>query len=84
MSNYNVRITDKALSDMECIYNYISLGAKVGKNVLKSTDYYVVYSRFPSRAKLAKVLEWRKKGVRNHIISVYQLWEAILTQKGEL
>ncbi len=68
MKQYNIQITDKALSDMEEIYNYIAEQLQASKAAMEQynriADAIETLDTFPERVKLMETEEERGLGLR--------------------
>ena len=53
-------------------------GGIIHSSMVKMADYLIVCLEGPGASKVKKALEWRQKGAKNHIVSDYQMWQAIL------
>ena len=81
MKQYTVRITDKALADMEEIYNYIAIQLQAPENAMGQynriaeaiEELYV----FPERVKLMESEPERIMGLRQLVIDNYSVFYVI-------
>ncbi len=81
MKQYVVRITDRALADMEEIYNYIAIQLQAPENAMRQynriaeaiEELYV----FPERVKLMESDPERIMGLRQLVIDNYSVFYVI-------
>lgn len=78
MKHYNIQITDKALSDMEEIYNYIIEQLQAREAAMgqynRIVDAIESLDTFPERAKLMDTEEERALGLRQMPVDNYSVF----------
>ena len=81
MRQYVVRITDKALTDMEEIYNYISIQLRAPENAMgqynRIAEAIEGLRVFPERVKLMESEPERIMGLRQLVIDNYSAFYVI-------
>ena len=81
MKQYVVRITDRALADMEEIYNYIAIRLQVPENAMgqynRIAEAIEGLSVFPERVKLVESEPERIMGLRQLVIDNYSVFYVI-------
>ena len=81
MKQYTVRITDRALADMEEIYNYIAIQLKAPENAMKQynriAEAIEKLHMFPERVKLMESEPERIMGLRQLVIDNYSAFYVI-------
>lgn len=81
MKQYVVRITDKALADMEEIYNYIAIQLQAPENAMKQYNQIAEAIKglcvFPERVKLMESEPERIMGLRQLVINNYSAFYVI-------
>lgn len=81
MKQYTVRITDRALADMEEIYNYIAIQLKAPENAMKQynriAEAIEKLHMFPERVKLMESEPERIMGLRQLVIDNYSVFYVI-------
>lgn len=81
MKQYKVRITDKALADMEEIYNYIAIQLKAPENAMgqynRIAEAIEGLQIFPERAKLMESKPERMMGLRQLVVDNYSVFYVI-------
>mgnify|MGYP002704819974 FL=1 len=81
MRQYVVRITDKALTDMEEIYNYIAIQLRAPENAMgqynRITEAIEGLRVFPERVKLMESEPERIMGLRQSVINNYSTFYVI-------
>ena len=80
MKQYKVRITDKALADMEEIYNYIATQLQAPENAMAQYNWIAKaieeLSMFPEKARMESEPE-RAMGLRQLVIDKYSAFYVI-------
>ena len=75
MMEYNVKITDRALADMEAIYNYIANNLQAPDTAMKQYDRIAdeieSFGIFPNRNKLFESQPEREMGMRQSLVDNY-------------
>lgn len=81
MKQYTVRITDKALADMEEIYNYIAIQLNAPENAMRQYNRIAEAIEglhiFPERAKLMESEPERMMGLRQLVVDNYSAFYVI-------
>lgn len=81
MKQYVVRITDKAMADMEEIYNYIAIQLQAPENAMgqynRIAEVIEGLSVFPERVKLVESEPERIMGLRQLVIDNYSVFYVI-------
>lgn len=81
MKQYTVRITDKALADMEEIYNYIAIQLNAPENAMRQYNRIAEAIEglhiFPERAKLMESEPEQMMGLRQLVIDNYSAFYVI-------
>ena len=81
MKQYVVRITDRALADMEEIYNYIAIQLQAPENAMgqynRIAEVIEGLSVFPERVKLVESEPERIMGLRQLVIDNYSVFYVI-------
>ena len=81
MKQYVVRITDRALADMEEIYNYIAIQLQAPVNVMgqynRIAEAIEGLNVFPERVKLVESEPERIMGLRQLVIDNYSVFYVI-------
>lgn len=81
MEQYVVRITDRALADMEEIYNYIAIQLQAPENAMGQYDRIAEAIEglhvFPERVKLMESEPERLMGLRQLVIDNYSVFYVI-------
>ena len=84
MKQYKVRITDKALADMEEIYNYIATQLQAPENAMAQYNWIAKaieeLSMFPEKARMESEPE-RAMGLRQLVIDKYSAFYVIKDMK---
>ena len=84
MKQYKVRITDKALADMEEIYNYIAIQLQAPENAMAQYNWIAKaieeLSMFPEKARMESEPE-RAMGLRQLVIDKYSAFYVIKDMK---
>ena len=84
MKQYKVRITDKALADMEEIYNYIAIQLQAPENAMAQYNWIAKaieeLSMFPEKARMESEPE-RAMGLRQLVIGKYSAFYVIKDMK---
>lgn len=84
MKQYKVRITDKALADMEEIYNYIATQLQAPENAMAQYNWIAkaieALSMFPEKARMESEPE-RAMGLRQLVIDKYSAFYVIKDMK---
>ena len=84
MKQYKVRITDKALADMEEIYNYIATQLQAPENAMSQYNWIAKaieeLSMFPEKARMESEPE-RAMGLRQLVIDKYSAFYVIKDMK---
>ena len=81
MKQYTVRITDRALADMEEIYNYITIQLQAPENAMEQYNRIAEAIEglhvFPERVKLMESGPERFMGLRQLVIDNYSVFYVI-------
>ena len=81
MKQYTVQITDKALADMEEIYNYIAIQLQAPENAMgqynRIAEAIEGLHVFPERAKLMESEPERTMGLRQLAVNHYSVFYVI-------
>ena len=81
MKQYVVRITDKAMADMEEIYNYIAIQLQAPENAMgqynRIAEAIEGLNVFPERVKLVESEPERIMGLRQLVIDNYSVFYVI-------
>lgn len=81
MKQYVVRITDRALADMEEIYNYIAIQLEAPENAMgqynRIAEAIEGLNVFPERVKLMETEPERIMGLRQLVIDNYSVFYVI-------
>lgn len=81
MEQYVVRITDRALADMEEIYNYIAIQLQTPENAMgqynRIAEAIAGLHVFPERVKLVESEPERNMGLRQLVIDNYSAFYVI-------
>ena len=81
MKQYVVRITDKAMADMEEIYNYIAIQLQAPENAMgqynRIAEVIEGLNVFPERVKLVESEPERIMGLRQLVIDNYSVFYVI-------
>lgn len=81
MKQYVVRITDRALADMEEIYNYIAIQLQAPENAMgqynRIAEAIIGLNVFPERVKLVESEPERIMGLRQLVIDNYSVFYVI-------
>lgn len=84
MKQYKVRITDKALADMEEIYNYIATQLQAPENAMAQYNWIAKaieeLNMFPEKARMESEPE-RAMGLRQLVIDKYSAFYVIKDMK---
>ena len=84
MKQYKVRITDKALADMEEIYNYIAIQLQAPENAMAQYNWIAKaieeLSMFPEKARMESEPE-RAMGLRQLVMDKYSAFYVIKDMK---
>lgn len=85
MKQYKVQITDKALADMEKIYNYIAVQLKAAENALgqynRIAEAIEGLNVFPERVRLMESEPERTMGLRQLVVDNYSAFYVIEDEK---
>lgn len=81
MRQYKVQITDKALADMEEIYNYIAIQLRAPENAMGQYNRIAKaieeLNMFPERVKLMESKQERAMGLRQLVVDNYSVFYVI-------
>ncbi len=81
MKQYKVQITDKALADMEEIYNYIAIQLQAPENALGQYNRIAKaiegLNMFPERIRLMESAQERAMGLRQLAVDNYSVFYVI-------
>lgn len=81
MKRYTVKITDKALADMEAIYNYIAIQLQASENAMgqynRIAEAIEGLNIFPERVKLMESEPEKTMGLRQLVVDNYSSFYAI-------
>lgn len=81
MKQYKVQITDKALSDMEEIYNYIAIQLRAPENAMGQYDRIAKaiedLNIFPEKVRLMESEQERSMGLRQLVVDNYSVFYVI-------
>jgi len=84
MKEYPVKITDKALADMEGIYNYIAINLQAPENALgqynRIADAVVVLAFYPEKFRLVDFEPDRSQGLRCLIVENYSVFYVFIDE----
>ncbi len=85
MKQYKVQITDKALADMEEIYNYIAIQLQAPENAMRQynriADTIEGLTVFPERIRLMESEPERTVGLRQLVVDNYLVFYIIENRK---
>ena len=85
MKQYKVRITDKALADMEEIYNYIAIQLQAPENAMAQYNWIAKaieeLNMFPEKVRLMESEPERAMGLRQLVIGKYSAFYVIKDMK---
>lgn len=85
MKQYKVRITDKALADMEEIYNYIAIQLQAPENAMAQYNRIAKaieeLNMFPEKVRLMESEPERAMGLRQLVIDKYSAFYVIKDMK---
>lgn len=85
MKQYTVQITDKALADMEEIYNYIAIQLQAPENAIgqynRIAEAIEGLNSFPERVKLMESEPERMIGLRQLVVDNYSAFYVIENEK---
>ena len=85
MKQYTAQITDKALADMEEIYNYIAIQLQAPENAIgqynRIADAIIGLNAFPERVKLMESEPERMIGLRQLVVDNYSAFYVIENEK---
>lgn len=81
MKQYKVQITDKALADMEEIYNYIAIQLQAPENAIGQYNRIAKaieeLNMFPKKARLMESEKERAMGLRQLVVDNYSVFFVI-------
>lgn len=81
MENYEVRVTEEALSDMEEIYHYIAEKLRSPENALgqydRIADEIISLHVFPERYRLVDFEPERSEGLRRMLVDSYSVFYVV-------
>ncbi len=81
MRQYKVQITDKALADMEEIYNYIAIQLRAPENAMGQYNRIAKaieeLNVFPERVRLMESKQERAMGLRQLVVDNYSVFYVI-------
>lgn len=81
MRQYKVQITDKALADMEEIYNYIAIQLRAPENAIGQYNRIAKaieeLNVFPERVRLMESKQERAMGLRQLVVNNYSVFYVI-------
>ena len=84
MKQYKVQITDKALADMEEIYNYIAIQLQAPENAIGQYNRIAKaiegLNMFPEKVRLMESEQERVMGLRQLVIDNYSVFYVIETE----
>ncbi len=85
MKQYKVQITDKALADMEEIYNYIAIQIQAPENAMEQYNRIAEaiegLNVFPERVRLMESEPERTMGLRQLVVDNYSAFYVIEDEK---
>jgi|SRR5690625_701206 len=85
MKKYKVQITNKALSDMEKIYNYISEELQIPEVAIRQynriAEKIETLENFPERVKLMDSKQERSLGIRQMLVDNYSVFFHIINDR---
>lgn len=81
MKQYKVQITDKALADMEEIYNYIAIQLQAPENAIGQYNRIAKaieeLKMFSEKARLMESVQERSMGLRQLVVNYYSVFYVI-------
>lgn len=84
MKQYKVQITDKALADMEEIYNYIAIQLQAPENAIGQYNRIAKaiegLNMFPEKVRLMESEQERVMGLRQLVVDNYSVFYVIETE----
>lgn len=85
MKQYKVQITDKALADMEEIYNYIAIQLQAPENAIGQYNRIAkaieALNMFPEKIRLMESERERQMGLRQLVVDNYSAFYTIENEK---
>ncbi len=81
MKRYTVKITDRALADMEEIYNYIAIQLQASENAMRQYNRIAEaiegLNVFPERVRLMESASEKAMGLRQLVVDNYSVFYVI-------
>lgn len=85
MKQYKVQITDKALADMEEIYNYIAIQLQAPENAIGQYNRIAkaieALNMFPKKVRLMESEKERAMGLRQLVVDNYSVFFVIRNER---
>ncbi len=86
MKKYKVQITDKALADMEEIYNYIAIQLQAPENAMGQYNRIAKaienLNMFPERARIMESEQERTMAIRQLVVDNYSVFYVIEDERA--
>ena len=86
MKQYKVQITDKALADMEEIYNYIAIQLQAPENAMGQYNRIAKaienLNMFPERARIMESEQERTMAIRQLVVDNYSVFYVIEDERA--